>query len=387
MKFFSHFKADKNAVNKKSAEPSADNSTKRGGDLPAGDELISSVQKYLQKQFSLQENETIDIKLTHHNKVDIFFPFVLDSIWHALKVQLNDTFGAQIVFNKHYNIPIFSAAKPPVNNVKNIIAVASGKGGVGKSASALNIALALKNEGARVGILDADIYGPSIPIMLGTQDQSPDSPDNKLMYPIVAHGLASNSIGYLVKNDHASIWRGPMASKALNQLLNETKWPMLDYLIVDMPPGTGDIQLTMCQMLPLTAAVVVTTPQDIALSDAAKGIAMFEKLNIPILGIVENMSYFECGQCHHKTAIFSEKGAKKLSEKYALPLLAQVPLDPIIREYADDGKSLVDEQAEHDISITYKQAAIDMTRFLYTEVDVLPVASNLSDAIEITRLD
>lgn len=374
VKFFSRKKAEQKSENDASKKLNES-------------ELLQKVQQILSQQFSLKATEAIEVKISANGNLEIYFPFVLDSIWPALKQQLNDKFGDKINVVKHYNVPIFNTSKPPVANVKNIIAVASGKGGVGKSASALNLALALKNEGARVGILDADIYGPSIPIMLGTQDKSPESPDNKLMYPIMAHGLASISIGYLVKNDHASIWRGPMASKALNQLLNETKWPMLDYLVVDMPPGTGDIQLTMCQMLPLTAAVVVTTPQDIALSDAAKGIAMFEKLNIPMLGIIENMSYFECGHCHQKTAIFSEKGASKLSEKYALPLLAQVPLDPIIREFADDGNSLIDQKPTHDISIIYKQAAIDMTRFLYTQVDVLPAASNMSASIEITRLE
>jgi ATP-binding protein involved in chromosome partitioning len=162
---------------------------------------------------------------------------------------------------------------------------------------------------------------------------------------------------------------------------------MLDYLIVDMPPGTGDIQLTICQQLPLTAALVVTTPQDIALSDAAKGIAMFAQLKVPVLGIVENMSYFECGFCHNKTAIFSEKGAQKLSEKYNLPLLAQVPLDPIIREYADDGRSLLHEHPEHAISVIYRQAAIDMSRQLCERAEVLPMAANLASSIEITKLD
>ena len=178
-----------------------------------------------------------------------------------------------------------------------------------------------------------------------------------------------------------------MASKALNQLMNETSWPLLDYLIVDMPPGTGDIQLTMCQQLPLTAAVVVTTPQDVALSDAAKGIAMFEKLEIPVLGLIENMSYFECGHCHKKTAIFSEKGALKLSERYALPILAQIPLDPIIGEYSDKGKSVLIEQAQHPIALLYKQAAIDLSSQLCEVSTVSKIATNMASTIQVTQLD
>jgi len=358
-------------------------------------DLSSKISAALKQTFGMSSPDLLQVKwLT--NLADpseseaeylVRLPFVAESIWSDVSRNIQQTFNLNIALAHDYNIPIFDSKQPPIANVKNIIAVASGKGGVGKSASALNLAIALKLEGARVGILDADIYGPSIPIMLGTQDKAPESPDNKHMFPIMAHGLASNSIGYLVKNDHASIWRGPMASKALQQLTKETRWPMLDYLIVDMPPGTGDIQLTMCQQLPLTAAVVVTTPQDIALSDAAKGIAMFDQLKVPVLGIIENMSYFECGHCHQKTAIFSEKGARKLSEKYHLPLLAQVPLDPIIREFADSGRSLLDEQAEHAISIIYRQAAIDLTRQLCERVPVSSAAANLASNIAVTRLD
>jgi ATP-binding protein involved in chromosome partitioning len=349
-------------------------------------DIVDAVLSVICKLFFLSKPELVQVKIkaTH---IDIYFPFVVDELWGEIVSDISKNIGPHYTFSKHYNVPIFTTLKAPVKNVKNIIAVSSGKGGVGKSASAVNLALALKNQGARVGILDADIYGPSVPTMLGTQSKQINSPDNKIMQPIMAHGLASNSIGYLVNNEHASIWRGPMASKALNQLLTQTQWPMLDYLIVDMPPGTGDIQLTMCQLLPLTAAVVVTTPQDIALSDAGKGIAMFDKLGIPVLGIIENMSYFECGHCHQKTAIFSENGAQKLSEKYALPILAKVPLDPTIGQFADAGRSLIDEQGDHSLSIIYKQAAIDVTRFLCEELEVLPIAANMASNIEITKLD
>ncbi len=352
-----------------------------------GTDIKQKVHSIICGMFTISKPDLLKISVTDAKTIDIYFPFVLNALWPEVKKKLEKELGSQFLFNKHYNVPIFNVKKPPIKNVKNIIAVSSGKGGVGKSATALNLAIALKTQGARVGILDADIYGPSIPIMLGTQNEHPESPDNKIMRPVMAHGLASNSIGYLVQNDHASIWRGPMASKALSQLLTETQWPMLDYLIVDMPPGTGDIQLTMCQQLPLTSAIVVTTPQDIALSDAAKGIAMFDKLDIPVLGIIENMSYFECGHCHQRTAIFSEKGAQKLSDKYALPLLAQVPLDPILREYADKGRSLIDEQPDHAISVIYKQAAIDIARNLCERAELLPVAANMLNNIEITKLD
>ena len=350
------------------------------------EDISASVKDALSKLFYTAKPSLINVKVSQSH-IDITFPFVLDALWNEVQSHLRQKLGDGFTFSKQYRIPIFSAQKSPLSSIKNIIAVSSGKGGVGKSASAVNLALALKSQGASVGILDADIYGPSVPIMLGTMGQKPQSVDNKTMFPIMAHGLASNSIGYLVDNDHASIWRGPMASKALSQLLNETKWPQLDYLIVDMPPGTGDIQLTMCQQLPLTAAVVVTTPQDIALNDAAKGIAMFEKLNVPVLGLIENMSYFECGHCHQKTTIFGENGAQKLSEKYALPILAKVPLNPIIREYADAGRSIIDENSESSVAVIYKQAAIDMSRYLCEEVDVLSVAANMVDAIKITQIE
>lgn len=346
--------------------------------------MVEKVCEY----FSFTRQELVTISSVEKGQFQIKLPFAmathnkfLSDKLNALKAdtELNIDIGA--------NIPIFNTQHSPTTNVKNMIAVASGKGGVGKSATAVNLALGLKKQGARVGILDADIYGPSIPTMLDQQSASPETKDNKIMEPVFAHQIPSNSIGYLVKNDHASIWRGPMASKAITQLLKETRWPMLDYLIVDMPPGTGDIQLTVCQNLPLTAAVVVTTPQDIALNDAAKGLAMFDKLNVPVMGLIENMSYFECGNCHHKTAIFAEEGAQKLADKYQLPVLAQLPLDPIIREFADAGKSLLDEQAEHKISKLYTEAALQLSKELAQNLDVLPVAANMANHINVTKLE
>ncbi|MFT5925203.1 MAG: ATP-binding protein involved in chromosome partitioning [Paraglaciecola sp.] len=252
-----------------------------------------------------------------------------------------------------------------IPNVKNVIAVASGKGGVGKSTTSVNLAYALMAEGAKVGILDADIYGPSIPIMLGNPTAKPSSKDNKKVEPISAHGIVASSIGYFVPAEDATVWRGPMASKALHQLINETAWPELDYLIVDMPPGTGDIQLTMAQQVPLSGAVVVTTPQDLALADAIKGIAMFNKVNIPVLGLVENMSYHLCSQCGHKEAIFSEQGGDKLSEKYNLPLLGKLPLNIDIRQHADSGKPLQVSNPEHALSEVYRQLARQTAKYCY----------------------
>lgn len=228
----------------------------------------------------------------------------------------------------------------PLPNVKNIIAVASGKGGVGKSTTAVNLALALLAEGARVGLLDADIYGPSIPTMLGLAG-SPLSHDNKTMQPKVAFGLQTNSIGFLVDPDQAIIWRGPMVTGALQQLLKETVWDNLDYLIIDLPPGTGDIQLTMAQQIPVSGAVIVTTPQDIALIDAQRGLSMFEKVNIPVLGIIENMSMHICSQCGHAEAIFGEGGGASISLKNNVELLGALPLDKSIRLNADSGRPTV----------------------------------------------
>ena len=228
----------------------------------------------------------------------------------------------------------------PKDNIKNVIAVASGKGGVGKSTTAVNLALALADSGARVGMLDADIYGPSQPRMLGLSGP-PQSPDNKHMEPKLAYNVQSMSIGFLVEEDTPMIWRGPMVTSALQQLYNETLWDDLDYLIIDLPPGTGDIQLTLCQNIPVSAAVIVTTPQDIALLDAKKGLRMFEKVNVPVLGIIENMSVHVCSQCGHKEAIFGEGGGQIMAAKYNTTLLGQLPLDINIRKHADQGHPTV----------------------------------------------
>ncbi|MGH9806870.1 MAG: iron-sulfur cluster carrier protein ApbC [Terriglobia bacterium] len=243
-----------------------------------------------------------------------------------------------------------------VPGIKNIIAVASGKGGVGKSTTAVNLALALQAEGATVGILDADIYGPSQPMMLGISGR-PESKDGKSLEPMEGHGLQAISIGFLIDNDTPMVWRGPMVTQALEQLLKDTRWRELDYLIVDLPPGTGDIQLTLAQKVPVTGAVIVTTPQDIALIDARKGLKMFEKVGIPILGIVENMSVHICQNCGHESHIFGEGGAATMSKDYGTELLGQLPLDGAIREQADSGKPTLVADPDGKVSAIYKQIA------------------------------
>jgi len=229
----------------------------------------------------------------------------------------------------------------PLAGIKNIVAVASGKGGVGKSTVAANLALAWAAQGARVGLLDADIYGPSTPLMLGLEGQRPSSPDGKTLQPLHAHGVLAMSIGFLVDAEQPMVWRGPMVTQALTQLLSETAWGELDYLVVDMPPGTGDIQLTLSQRVPVSGAVIVTTPQDIALADARKGLKMFEKVAVPVLGIVENMSLHVCSSCGHVEHIFGAGGGSRMAEQYSVALLGELPLDAKIREEADSGRPTV----------------------------------------------
>jgi ATP-binding protein involved in chromosome partitioning len=241
-------------------------------------------------------------------------------------------------------------------NVKNIVAVSSGKGGVGKSTVAVNLALALAAEGARVGMLDADIYGPSQPTMLGLSGR-PDTVDGRMLEPMIGHGIQAISIGLLIDPDQPMVWRGPMVTQALQQLLMQTNWQDVDYLVVDMPPGTGDIQLTLSQQVPVTGAVVVTTPQDIALLDAKKGLKMFEKVGVPILGIVENMAIHVCSQCGHAEHIFGEGGAERMSKEYGVAVLGSLPLDIRIREQADSGRPTVVADPDSEVARTYKAIA------------------------------
>jgi ATP-binding protein involved in chromosome partitioning len=243
-----------------------------------------------------------------------------------------------------------------LGNVKNIVAVSSGKGGVGKSTVAVNLALALSAEGARVGMLDADIYGPSQPLMLGITDK-PASGDGQTLEPLVGHGIEASSIGFLIDPDQPMVWRGPMVTQALQQLLLQTNWHDLDYLIVDMPPGTGDIALTLSQQVPVTGAVIVTTPQDIALIDARKGFKMFEKVGVPIVGLVENMAIHVCSKCGHAEHIFGSGGAEKMAKDFGAEVLGSLPLDIRIREQADSGRPTVVAEPDSDIARTYKEIA------------------------------
>lgn len=300
------------------------------------------------EKYAVGKKQTIEISLGFTVKS------TLEALKNALRQKLPNLVKCNIDIS--FNVPITQAKVAPIPNVKNVIAVSSGKGGVGKSATSVNLAYALQKEGARVGILDADIYGPSVPIMLGNPQAHPDSKDNRTMYPLLVEGIAANSIGYLVDGESASIWRGPMATKALKQLIYETKWPLLDYLIVDLPPGTGDIHLTLSQQVPLSAAVIVTTPQTIATADAKKGIAMFEKLAIPVLGIVENMSYFEC-KCGEKSYPFSQGGSVLLAEQHSTEVLGELPLSNDIREHADNGKPVVNALPDSNVTSIYQSIA------------------------------
>ena len=246
----------------------------------------------------------------------------------------------------------------PLKGVSNLIAVASGKGGVGKSTVAVNLALAFVQEGARVGLLDADIYGPSQPRMLGLVGRRPQSRDGKTLEPLEAHGIKAMSIGFLVDERQPMVWRGPMVTSALNQLLSDTRWGELDYLLVDMPPGTGDIQLTLSQRVPVSGAVIVTTPQEISLADARKGLEMFQKVNVSILGIVENMSRHVCTRCGHEEPVFGSGGAERLAAEYGLPLLGGLPLDPRIRETTDRGTPTVAAEPQGALAQSYRQIAL-----------------------------
>ena len=264
--------------------------------------------------------------------------------------------SAAVSVSSRIHVHKVQGALAPLANVKNIIVVGSGKGGVGKSTVSANLALALQAEGARVGILDADIYGPSQPRMLGVSGK-PESPDGKVIIPMQAHGLAVMSIGFMVEEDTPMIWRGPMVTQAMMQLLNDTRWEQLDYLIIDLPPGTGDIQLTLSQKVPVAGAVIVTTPQDIALLDARKALKMFEKVEVPVLGIVENMATHLCTRCGHEEHIFGEGGGARMAAEYAVPYLGSLPLDIRIREQSDGGTPTVVAMPDSELAARYREIA------------------------------
>ena len=295
--------------------------------------------------------------------VDILLGYPAQSQLATIKQSVEDTLktidGVQTATaNVSFKITSHSVQRGVklIPNVKNIIAVASGKGGVGKSTTAVNLALALAAEGARVGMLDADIYGPSQPTMLGITEK-PESTDGKNLDPLIGHGIQAMSIGFLIDVETPMVWRGPMVTQALEQLLNNTNWSELDYLVVDLPPGTGDIQLTLAQRVPVTGAVIVTTPQDIALIDARKGLKMFEKVGIPIIGVVENMSLHICSNCGHEERIFGEGGGERMCKDYNVEFLGALPLDGAIRADTDAGKPSVVSDPDGRVTDIYKMIA------------------------------
>lgn len=310
--------------------------------------------------------ESIEVNGSKIN-VHVHMGYPVASVSKALAAQIHEALTQlvgvdEVAIDVSWSVSANAAAnsQQAIPQVKNIIAVASGKGGVGKSTTAVNLALALAAEGARVGILDADIYGPSQPHMLGVGQRRPDvvgEQGKQQMLPISAHGIQSISMGYLVTEETPVMWRGPMVSGALQQLLVQTRWDDLDYLFIDMPPGTGDIQITLAQKVPVTGAVIVTTPQDIALLDAKKAIEMFRKVNVPVLGVVENMAIHICSNCGHAEHIFGEGGGERIANDYQTELLGSLPLDLSIREDADGGKPSVAADKESKISHTYRNIA------------------------------
>ena len=314
-------------------------------------------QKFISKKNIKEINIENDIKLSielnypSKNFNDLYSKIISEGLFKLTGLKVSVSIKNKILSYKAQQ------GISPLSNVKNIIAIASGKGGVGKSSTAVNLALALSDEGANVGILDADIYGPSQPLMLGVHEK-PKSKDGKSMEPIIAHKIQVMSIGFLVDQETPMVWRGPIATSYLEQLLRNTQWDSLDYLIIDLPPGTGDIQLTLAQKIPVTGSIIVTTPQDIALLDARRGLKMFDKVNIPIIGIVENMATHLCSKCGYEEHIFGEKGGQKMSTDYDCELLGSLPLDISIRENLDNGVPSVAKDSNSQVSKIYKLIAI-----------------------------
>ncbi|MGB1237560.1 MAG: iron-sulfur cluster carrier protein ApbC [Pseudomonadales bacterium] len=326
--------------------------------------LNSFQDPYLQT--SLQQAQIVS-NVSEHNgalSLSLMYPYPMSGVKEALESELGEQLrqgGAdQVSFDIQQYISASAKANPVASlaSVKNIIAVSSGKGGVGKSTSCVNLALALQAEGARVGILDADIYGPSQGMMLGVAPGTHPQPVGEdQMLPIEALGIHSMSIAYMIDETTPMVWRGPMASGAIAQMVNQTQWPQLDYLLIDMPPGTGDIQLTLSQKVPVTAAIVITTPQDIALLDAKRGIEMFRKVDIPVLGVIENMSMHICSNCGHQEHIFGEGGGERIAREYQSELLGSLPLNASIRAQADSGKPSVAADPEGAVAQNYRDIA------------------------------
>ncbi len=322
------------------------------------------IEPHLEKDLiSATSLKKIDISPEGQVSIQVILGFPAKGYLATLKQQLTDRVSAVpgvtgVTVDASFKIAAHAVQKTlkPIDNVKNIIAVASGKGGVGKSTVAVNLALALSVEGATVGILDAVIYGPSQPRMLGVSGH-PESKDGKTLEPVVSYRLQSMSIGYLIDEETPMIWRGPMVTQALEQLLQDTNWQELDYLIIDLPPGTGDIQLTLAQKVPVSGAIIVTTPQDIALLDARKGLKMFQKVEVPVLGVVENMSIHICSNCGHEEHIFGQGGGVRMAAQYDVDFLGALPLDKRIREETDGGKPTVVADPECRIAHMYREIA------------------------------
>ncbi len=321
------------------------------------------IDPYLQKDL-VSAKVVKDIKIEDDTvTVELTFGHPTEGYDDTYRSQLKTLIGAlddvnTVNININHKIVAHAVQKgvDPIKGVKNIIAVASGKGGVGKSTTAINLALALSTEGAHVGILDADIYGPSQPRMLGI-NQQPQSKDGNSLEPLMNYQIQAMSIGFLIEEDTPMIWRGPMVTQALEQLLKETQWRNLDYLIVDLPPGTGDTQLTLAQKIPVSGAVIITTPQDISLIDARKGLKMFEKVNVPVLGVIENMSIHICSQCGHEEHIFGQGGGIRMAEETEVDFLGSLPLDKSIRESTDEGRPTVVADPEGRIAQIYRKIA------------------------------
>ena len=385
-KFFSNKSAQKSQSNRQGIASSSI------GDLTAKDKtqvITETLDNYRSENFPLGiidvSSHFLISNIPKQGKpiiVELILPFPCQGELNEIALSLTDSLQQVVTLKVQLDVKAvrdFSLGGCG-KNIKNIIAVASGKGGVGKSTTTVNLAYALIAEGAKVGILDADIYGPSIPTLLDLKNAKPSSADGKLMNPLTAHGLNAMSIGFLVDEDDATVWRGPMASGAFNQLLTETAWPELDYLLIDMPPGTGDIQLTLAQKVPVAAAVIVTTPQDMALVDAAKGIAMFDKVKVPVLGIIENMSYHLCENCGHKSHIFGEAGGLEMAKSKQTQLLGQLPLSIDIRQDADFGQSDIVENSTGDIAHLYRKIARNIVGQLFLQLDN---ASPLTPTVEV----
>ena len=324
---------------------------------------LEAIGRPLRKIAKISNSSFVDGKAVAKIELRIPANSLIDRIRAQIDAELRAELGAKSVeldISTKISSHAVQGNLKPVAGIKNIIAIASGKGGVGKSTVAVNVALALSAEGASVGVLDADIYGPSQPHMLGLSGEQPVSEDGKTMLPLRGHGLQVMSVGFLVDPDQPMVWRGPMVTSALNQLMYQTEWEELDYLIVDMPPGTGDIQLTLSQKIPVSGAVIVTTPQNIATLDARKGLAMFRKVSISVLGVVENMSTHVCSSCGHEEAVFGSGGAEQMVADFDIPLLGQLPLDVRIREQTDSGSPTMISDPESKAAEAYRSTAIQI---------------------------